>query len=179
MIALLYIAAILAFGLLHRLRGSYLAERWFGMGLTMARLCLWSTGGALLCWLIGYTWYEALGIFAGLYVGSTFGQPGHLNMGRTRESGETEIDWSEWSSDVSAALLRGLHWSFYPGIVLLFTRDPTSALVVMLAGLLTPLAYELGWRTPSLCAELRRGPEWGEVYLGCVIGAAFAAGFLA
>ncbi len=162
------------FGIFHRLRGSDLAKAWFGFGLGLARVFCWATPCAVLCWLIlGYGLWESLGILLGLFIGSVYGQPGHINMGRRYDG---TIDLTEWREDFSAAALRGLHWTAYPALALVYTR-PTAAIMIALSGLLTPVAYELGWRTRwSPHSELNEGAEWGEVYLGCFIGAALILG---
>ncbi len=164
-------------GLLHRLRGSYLAEKWFGFGLGLARLLIWSFPLSLLAWWLGYGGLVSLCLLATFFLGSVYGQPGHLNMGRIHGlDGRLEIERTEWEADASAALMRGCCWVSYSAMVLACAGHSVAACVLFVAGHLCPVAYELGWRTPTAMHEFERGAPWGEFYFGAVIGAALLLG---
>lgn len=67
--------------------------------------------------------------------------------------------------------LNGFLTSLLPAIPLAFI-DPVSALILAPSGLLMPVAYWLGHKTPTLYNGFKNGPEMGEFYFGCFRGIA-------
>jgi len=111
---------------------------------------------------------EALVIVPFLFAACTLPTFNAIDMGR-------ENDTLQW--DAFMTLLRGLVFSLAAAapLYLLGIVSAQHALAILGIGLFMPMAYELGWRTPSNVPQLERGPAIAEAYFGGFYGLALAS----
>jgi hypothetical protein len=150
---------------LFRVRGGMFAIGWGTQGGRGA----WAIGMTLLCgYLAGWTDWRLALLAPALFIGTVPGWWMSLGLGRTAVTARW-IDWYAWLRDVQVMAARGL-WFTIPALPVLWWtgHDWWPALV----GILCPICYQIGWILPFR----HRGPVWGEVLFGAVLGAAFAAG---
>lgn len=92
------------------------------------------------------------------YASAVLGWGGALDLGRNEGT---------WAEDAQALLLRGVWWTYLPGLLfILMGHSP----VYLLPGLLCPVAYELGYRIPLKVKGAYQGPELAEVIFGAMLG---------
>lgn len=141
-----------------RLRGSALFEQWTGRGATTARIVCWAIPMALLA-DVPLEWLPLLAL--AFFLGAIPGWYGSLDLGR--DDGQVLKDWAIMT-------VRGVVWTAPPAAVMTFIDVPIS-FELLFVGLLCPVAYTIGWNTPSNINHIRQGPELGEVIFGAFIGA--------
>lgn len=144
-----------------RLRGSALFEEITGRGITTARIVCWAIPMGLLS-LLHVPWQAAILTGLGFYLGSIFAWWGCLDLGR---------DDGRVVRDYIVMFLRGLVWTIPPALVV-YQFDPTVGIILGLSGGLCPLAYTIGWNTPSKAPNLTQGTAIGEFIFGGIVGAA-------
>lgn len=146
---------IVACAIAYRLRGSELLS---SIGTAGGRL-VWAAVAAICLSVVLGNWW-ALASLPLWYGGTLLGRGRAIDLGR-REG--------EWLVDALRLLLIGAATVALP--VVLTAVVGAMPWGLLLAGLLMPLCYELGWRIPSPIKHLGQGPELGELIFGAVIGA--------
>jgi hypothetical protein len=144
-----------------RLRGSDLFEQITGYGTTVARIVCWAIPMALLS-LFHVPWEYIVVVGAAFYLGAIFPWWGCIDLGHNDGSA---------LRDYIVMFFRGLIWTVPAGLVV-YQFDANAGLILALSGALCPLAYTIGWATPSKAPNLNQGPELGEFIFGAIVGAA-------
>lgn len=158
MIATLLGALIGAVGF--RLRGSAIFEEITGRGATTARIVCWAIPMGLVS-LYHVPWEWAWAISLGLFLGACPGWYHCTDLGR---------DDGKVVRDYVIMTIRGLVWTLPAALVMAYFNTNASS-AMMIAGLLCPLAYTIGWKIPSKIKGLHQGPELGEFIFGGMVGA--------
>lgn len=146
-----------------RIRGSSEFRKWTGRGATTARIVCWAIPMSIVSLNhvpIEYAWMMTIAFF----LGAVPGWCGCLDLGR---------DDGKVFQDYLVMTARGILWVIPAALVMSFFNQYTST-YMLIAGVLCPLAYTVGWITESSIPNLRRGPELGEFIFGGLIGASLA-----
>lgn len=144
-----------------RLRGSALFEQWTGRGATTARIVCWAIPIAILSLVNVPILYAPL-IGLAIFLGAIPGWYGSLDLGR---------DDGHATKDYVIMTVRGLAWTA-PAAYVMSMFSIESAVALVIAGLMCPLAYTAGWYIPSRVNHARQGPEVGELIFGSLVGMA-------
>lgn len=172
MIAILtLIFAPLLLAILYRCRGG-LFQRYTGIDLgdTKSRILFWAIPIALICWLNGLFWGNALVVGTLAFVTLTFGNFHAIDLG-TKEGSLLR--------DTLMLTLKGFLQGFIPALGFLFTDICPWPLIVfssLMAG-----CYWLGkFHTWNIKGFGQNGdfPEVGELYYGFVFGIGLALTFI-
>lgn len=144
-----------------RLRGSALFEQWTGRGATTARVVCWAIPVAILSLVNVPVLYAPL-IGLAIFLGAVPGWYGSLDLGR---------DDGNATKDYVIMTVRGFVWTA-PAAYVMSMFSIESAIALVIAGLMCPLAYTAGWYIPSKVNHARQGAEVGELIFGALVGMA-------
>lgn len=130
--------------------------------------------GAVLGLVTGSLWVFALASVAVIVAHGRF-----LSMGRPQYRPQREDNWPAWLPrnlgirrdaklfDALAMAQTGILWTLPAAVFFALQNNYSAAVVLAVAGLLKPLAYEIGWRI-----EKTDGVGYGETIFGAFVGAA-------
>ena len=153
-----------------RMAGGQLS-RWLGVTVPdQAVRILWGACLALVAFLAGLVWWQALAMIPLIWAGSTAGMNGAMTMGR--KSGR-----SIWI-DAALMLLYGLLCLAPLGAAALWLGYGWAVLFLIAAAILCPISYEVAWLFPLHAEWLGCAkddpPPTGELLWGGYVGLAIA-----
>jgi len=152
-------------GLGFRVRGGLWGER-IGWGATKARFVAWATPMAFIqyfAWSQSAIWMIPIFIIA-WWLGCLLPWWKSLDMGR---------DEGPWWKDFILHSVRGIWWCLPPVLVMwgLTLSIPFSTLLILGAGLLCGVVYEIGYQIKERVSDFMQGSEYGEIIFGALIAA--------